>query len=91
MDNTKLMDIIVYYLCEYDMDAVSKLGYSSRSDAFRNIGSLFEKNNNYLKRLRDEYDVVTSSIRNGQCNRLPRERILNIKQHLETFSFEELS
>ena len=66
MDNTKLMDIIAYYLSEYDMDAVYALGYVSRSDAFRKIGSLFGKNNNYLKRLRDEYDVVTSSSRNGQ-------------------------
>lgn len=37
MDNTKLMDIIAYYLLEYDMDAVYALGYISRSDAFRKI------------------------------------------------------
>lgn len=91
MNNTKLMDIIAYYLSEYDMDAVSKLGYSSRSEAFQKLGILFGKNNNYLKRLRDEYDVVTSSHRNGQCNRPPRERIINMKQHLETFTFEEVS
>ena len=60
MDNTKLMDIIAYYLSEYDMDAVLKLGYTSRSEAFQKIGQCFGKNNNYLKRLRDEYDVVTS-------------------------------
>lgn len=58
VDNTKLMDIIAYYLSEYDMDAVLKLGYASRSEAFQKIGQFFGKNNNYLKRLRDEYDVV---------------------------------
>ena len=52
------MDIIAYYLSEYDMDAVLKLGYASRSEAFQKIGQFFGKNNNYLKRLRDEYDVV---------------------------------
>ena len=82
MENSKLMDIIAYYLSEYDIDAVFKLGYASRSEAFREIGSLFGKNNNYLKRLRDEYDVVTSSTRNGQCNRSPRERIITTKNHL---------
>lgn len=54
MDNTKLMGIIAYYLSEYDADAFSQLGYTSRSEAFREIGRLFEKNNNYLKRLRNE-------------------------------------
>ena len=91
MDNTKLMDIIAYYLSEYDADAVSQLGYTSRSEAFREIGRLFEKNNNYLKRLRDEYDVVTSSTRNGQCNRPPRERIVATKNHLQSFSFDEIT
>ena len=91
MDNTKLMDIIAYYLSEYDMEAVNFLGYSSRSEAFQSIGLLFNKNNNYLKRLRDEYDVITSSTRRGQCNRPPRERITSTKHHLESFSFEELS
>lgn len=91
MENSKLMDIIAYYLSEYDIDAVSKLGYASRSEAFREIGSLFGKNNNYLKRLRDEYDVVTSSTRNGQCNRSPRERIITTKNHLESFPFDEIT
>ena len=91
MDNTKLMDIIAYYLSEYDMTAVSKLGYASRIEALRDIGHKMGKDNDYLKRLRDEFDVVTSSSRKGQRNRPPRKRIINTKCHLETFSFEELS
>lgn len=91
MDNTKIMDIIAYYLSKYDMDAIEKLGYSSRSEAFKQIGQCFGKNNNYLKRLRDEYDVVTSSHRNGQRNRPPRQRILDTAEHLKYFSFEQLS
>ena len=91
MDNTKLWDIIAYYLSEYDINAVSKLGYASRSEAFREISKLFGKNNNYLKRLRDEYDVVTSSTRNGQCNRPPRERIISTANHLASFSFDDIT
>lgn len=91
VDNTKLLDIVAYYLSEYDMDAVLKLGYVSRSEAFRKIGQCFGKNNNYLKRLRDEYDVVTSSSRRGQCNRPPRERIIKTTEHLKEFTFIELT
>lgn len=91
MDNTKLLDIIAYYLSEYDMVAVLKLGYASRSEAFREIARLFGKNDNYLRRLRDEYDVVTSSIRNGQCNRPPRERIISTANHLASFSFDDIT
>ncbi len=46
------MDIIAYYLSEYDINAVEILGYSSRTEAFEKIGQNFWKNNNYLKRLR---------------------------------------
>ena len=91
MDNTRIMDIIAYYLSEYDINAVEILGYSSRSEAFEKIGQKFGKNNNYLKRLRDEYDVVTSSSRRGQCNRPPRERISKAAEHLSSFPFEELT
>lgn len=91
VDNTKLMDIVAYYLSEYDMDAVLKLGYASRSEAFQKLGQCFGKNNNYLKRLRDEYDVVTSSSRRGQCNRPPRERIIKTTEHLKEFDFIELT
>ena len=91
MENSKILDIMAYYLSEYDMEAIEKLGFSSRAAAFREIGAIFGKNNNYLKRLRDEYDVVTSSYRNGQCNRPPRERIIKMQQYLSAFSFDEIT
>ena len=91
MENSKILDIMAYYLSEYDMEAIEKLGFSSRAEAFREIGAIFGKNNNYLKRLRDEYDVVTSSYRNGQCNRPPRERIIKMQQYLSAFSFDEIT
>ncbi len=91
MDITKALDVIAYYLSEYDIKAVKQLGYRSRSEAFVSIASLFGKNGNYLKRLRDEYDVVTNSYRNGQRNRAPRERISSIATKLKKYSFEKLT
>lgn len=40
--------------------------------------------------MRDEYDVVTSSVRNGQRNRPPRQRIIDTQNSLIDFSFDEL-
>ena len=90
MDNIEIMHVIAYYLSEYDMEAVKTLGYSSCAEAFREIGRHFRKNNNYLKRLRDEYDVVTSSSRRGQCNRPTRKKISITAENWKVFSFEEL-
>lgn len=91
MDNIEIMHVIAYYLSEYDMEAVKTLGYSSCAEAFREIGRHFRKNNNYLKRLRDEYDVVTSSSRRGQCNRPTRKKISITAENWKVFSFEELT
>ena len=90
MDTSKIMDIIAYFLSEYDMDAVDALGYDNRTEAFRKIAGKFGKKETYLKRLRDEYDVVTTSERNGQRNRAPRQRITDTKNNLNAFSFDEL-
>lgn len=90
METSKIMDILAYFLSEYDMEAVNALGYANRTDAFRKISRKFGKKEAYLKRLRDEYDVVTSSERNGQRNRPPRQRIIDTKNNLENFSFSDL-
>ena len=63
------LSIIAYYLSEFDMKAVNALGYANRSIAFKEISIAMGKPNNYLKRRRDEFDVITSSQRRGQCNR----------------------
>lgn len=91
MDTRKIMDIIAYYLSEYDREAFQALGYETQSAGFEGIASLFGKKESYLRRLRDEYDVVTNSTRNGQRNRPPRARISRVKDHLVTYSFEELT
>lgn len=91
MESTKILDIIAYYLSEYDNLAFDALGYKSHKQGFDSIAPKFGKKESYLRRLRDEYDVVTSSHRNGQCNRPPRDRIVRTEQHLKTFSFDEIT
>ncbi len=65
------LTIIAYYLSEYNNDVVSKLGYSNQSKAFEGISKFYNKKNNYLRFRRDEFDVLTSSPRQGWKNRKP--------------------
>lgn len=85
------MDIIAYYLSEYDIKAFDLLGFKTRASGFRVIAEIFGRKEGYLRRLRDEYDAVTSSHRNGQKNRHARSRIIETNEYLSVYSFEELS
>ena len=91
MENGKILDIIACYLSEYDMRAFESLGYETQAKGFAMIAPEFGKSANYLRRLRDEYDVVTASTRKGQRNRAPRARIIETQRYLVGFSFEELT
>ncbi len=91
MERQKIMDIIAYYLSEFDAQAFQELGFTTQTAGFSAIASLFGMKSSYLRRLRDEYDVVTNSTRRGQCNRPPRERIISTRNQLEKFSFMELT
>lgn len=91
MELNRIMDIFAYYLSEYDLDAFKTLGYNSQSAGFDAISSMFGKKSSYLRRLRDEYDVVTNSNRKGQRNRAPRARIEETARYLSFFSFDELT
>ncbi len=91
MDQIDVMDIIAYYLSEYDSRAFQTLGYSTQAAGFDAITALFSRKSSYLRRLRDEYDVVTNSHRNGQRNRPPRERIIRTQKYFSKFSFEDLT
>lgn len=91
MTSFDTMDIIAYFLSEYDMRAFNNLGYKSQASGFRGIAYPFGKRDSYLRRLRDEYDVITSSHRQGQWKREPRKRILDTKAYLSDYSFDELS
>ena len=91
VEKSKIMDIFAYYFSEYDMRAFETLGFKNRIQGIGKIADVFGMKTNYLKRLRDEYDVVTNSTRNGQKNRPPRKRIEETAEHLSSFSFEEIT
>lgn len=91
MEHRKVLDMLAYYFSEYDMQAFNALGFSTQTKGFDETAPLFGKKGSYLRRLRDEYDVVTNSIRRGQCNRPPRDRIIQTSNYLSSFSFDELT
>lgn len=91
MECGKIVDIIACYLSEYDMCAFEALGYRTQTEGFEMIAPAFGKKSSYLRRLRDEYDVVTTSTRRGQRNRAPRNRVVATHKYLADFSFEELT
>lgn len=85
------LSIIAYYLSEYDMRAVETLGYPNRSVAFSEISIVMGKPDNYLKRRRDEFDVITSSHRRGQCNRPVLPAVQAIFDEFHNFTFEDIT
>ncbi len=91
MEYRKIMDIIAYYLSEFDRKAFDTFGFDTQAKGFDAMAEPFGKKGSYLRRLRDEYDVVTNSSRRGQCNRPPRPRIIQTTEYLKQFSFEELT
>jgi 5-methylcytosine-specific restriction protein A len=80
-----------YFLSKFDMQAVRFLGFATRDEAISNISGVLGKQNNYLKRRRDEFDVLTDSHRIGQQNRPPAPTVLRMHQELKDLSFQELS
>ena len=91
MENRNAMDIFAYYLSEFDRSAFEALEFDTQTKGFKETAALFGKRESYLRRLRDEYDVVTSSFRRGQCNRPPRKRIIKTAEYLRQFSFNDLT
>ena len=88
---SKWLSIIAYYLSEYDLRAIRELGYKTRAEAFKDISIKLGRDNNYLKLRRDEFDVLTSSPRNGWRNRPVANDVQEMYQELSTKSYEEIT
>ena len=73
------------------MQAVEYLGFGTRNEAMVSMSKTLGKENNYLKRRRDEFDVLTGSHRKGQRNRPPISDVLKIHQELKDLPFHELA
>lgn len=91
MTKVDRLSLAAYYLSKFDMQAVERLGYSNRSEAMRIISRRLGSDNEYLKRRRDEFDVLTGSHRRGQCNRPPVPSVVEYHEQFKDISFEEFS
>ena len=83
--------IVAYYLSKYNMDACAALGYHAFSEAFKSISIQMQSDNAYIKRRRDEFDVLTGSHRKGQRLRKPTKGVLLMHEALKNFSFDQLT
>jgi hypothetical protein len=90
-DKSRMLSIVAYYLSKYDLEAVEQLGFKNRTDAFKKISMGFDRDNNYLKIRRDEFDVISGSHRNGWRNRVPTKDVIEIAEHMNKFSFQEIT
>jgi hypothetical protein len=68
-----------------------ELGYSTLSDAFRDLSLKIGKNNYYLRDRRDESDPLTGSHRVGFYKREPSIVVQTFHNGLKRYSFEELT
>lgn len=85
------LSVIAYYLPEYDMKAVTELGYKTRSEAFNEISIIMGRGNNYLKLRRDEFDVLTSSARKGWRNRPVAKDVQDLFSELSAKTYAEVT
>lgn len=92
-DSSRALSIIAYYLSEYNTDALHSLGFTTQRAAFKEISVCFNRDNNYLKLRRDEFDALpdSASHRNGWRNRPPARDVVNLAAYLKKFSYEELT
>lgn len=92
-ENSKILSIIAYYLSEYDPRAINDLGFKNTAQAFEKISLIFNRNKNYIKLRRDEFDALpnSSSHRRGWKNRPPIKEVVDIAEYLKRLSYSELT
>lgn len=92
-EGSTALSIVAYYLSEYSKLALQALGYSTYSSAFKHISLLFDRDNNYLKLRRDEFDALpdSSSVRKGWRNRPAAKEVIEMAAYLKKFTFDELT
>ena len=91
MTKSDRLSMVAYYLSKFDMDGVKRLGYENRSQAMRELSRKLGSDNEYMKRRRDEFDVLTGSHRRGQCNRPPLPSVMEYHLQFQGIGFEEFT
>ena len=85
------LSVIAYYLSKYDLKAVHALGFHKITEAFRKLSDKLGNGNDYLKRRRDEFDVLTGSKRKGYIKRKPRAGVKKLHEGLKGISFDDFT
>ena len=76
--------IVAYYLSRGDREAYKNLGFSSFSDAIKNISSVLAVKANTIKNMRDEFDPYHDNNRVGWLRELRGSRLKVLKSFQET-------
>lgn len=94
MTNNQKKSLVAFYLSKYSDRAVKRLGYSKVTEALNDLSEKLKgdgKNNSFIKRRRDEFDVFFDNGRAGYRNRKPTTDVEAMYLRWNGISFEELS
>jgi len=83
-EGNKLALIVAYYLARFNSLALTRLGYDSFSQAFRQAAAILDVKKNYIKLSRDEFDPAFTW-RRGWIRPMSRqiERIIELFENIE--------
>jgi hypothetical protein len=85
----ELAIIVAFYISKFDRRALETLGYTTYTDAFKNIGESLGVKENYIKFRRDEFDPV-HPWRKGWRREMDR-RIISAIEALQDLSEQDLA
>lgn len=84
-------DIICFFLSEHEEYAMQQLGFQTQTECFNFLADVFPpRPASSFRRLRDEYDALTSNRRRGQRLREPAARVQSTFDALKLVPREEL-
>ena len=96
IDNIDINDInnkatiVAYFLSKFDVQAMEYLGYNTQVAVFNYLSQMIGKDNSYIRRRRDEFDVFMNNKRKGYNGRKPAAMVNKFHSKLMEFTFEEL-
>ena len=82
--------IVANYLSKYDKEAYKDLGFSTSSDAHKQIGRALGVNPNSIKNMRDEFDPLHDNPRVGWYQRPLRPSRAKVVESFQDLGEEEL-
>lgn len=91
--NHLIISVVAYCLSEYDMKAVKDLGFSNKSEVYRELSAVFDKpDNGYMHRRRDEFAALpdSRSALIGLTGREPAPSVLRLAELLKPYSYQDL-